>query len=70
MAVAANIVALVTGMVWLRMAKKVAEAERFIKRGTECCQIERRGELILERSDELKAELKPLKRRGSWLPAA
>jgi hypothetical protein len=46
-AVAANVVALVMGTVWLRMAKKVAEAERFIKKGIECCQIERRVSQLL-----------------------
>lgn len=45
-AVAANVVALVTGTaseigVWLSMAKKVAEAERFTKKGIVYCQIER-----------------------------
>ncbi|CAN6564377.1 unnamed protein product [Malus baccata var. baccata] len=45
-AVAANVVALVTGTaseigVWLSMAKKVAEAERLTKKGTVYCQIAR-----------------------------
>ena len=45
-AVAANVVALVTGTaseigVWLRMTKKVAEAERLTKKGTEYCQMKR-----------------------------
>ena len=45
-AVAANVVALVTGTareigVWLRMAKKVAEAERFTEKGIVYCQIDR-----------------------------
>lgn len=45
-AVAAKVVALVTGTVSeigvsLRMEKKVADAERFIKNGTVYCQIER-----------------------------
>lgn len=57
-AVAANVVALVTGTaremgVWLRMAKKVAEAERFIKKGTEYCQIERRVSQFLSEAMSL-----------------
>ncbi|KAL0410630.1 UNVERIFIED_CONTAM: hypothetical protein Slati_3652700 [Sesamum latifolium] len=46
-AVAAKVVALVTGTakdmgVSLKMAKKVAEAERLIRKGTVYCQIKRR----------------------------
>lgn len=47
-AVAANVVALVTGTardkgVSLKMAKKVAEADKFIKKGTEYCHVRRRS---------------------------
>ncbi|KAK4396991.1 hypothetical protein Sango_1535700 [Sesamum angolense] len=46
-AVAAKVVALVTGTakemgVSLKMAKKIAEAERLIRKGTVYCQIKRR----------------------------
>ena len=46
-AVAANVVALVTGTasdmgVSLKMAKKVAEADKFIKKGMEYCHVRRR----------------------------
>lgn len=46
-AVAANVVAFVTGTVremgvWLRIAKKVAEAEMFMRNGTVYCQINSR----------------------------
>ena len=57
-AVAANVVALVTGTVremgvWLRIAKKVTEAERFMKKGTVYCQIERRVSQFLREASIL-----------------
>lgn len=52
-AVAANVVALVTGTasdigVSLKMAKKVADADKFIKKGTEYCHVRRRLSQFLQ----------------------
>ena len=57
-AVAAKVMALVTGTVremgvWLRITKKVAEAERFMKKGMEYCQIERRVNQFLREESNL-----------------